>query len=67
MAKYYVKSGQIRFVIDCSDHICAILAALSHYKGQGVMTSTKICVGEKGFDSFKEWKCYDTDKFLKDT
>lgn len=66
MPKYYVKSGQIKFIIDCTDHMCAILAALSHYKGHGALTGPKICVSEKGFDSFKEWTCYDTEKFLKD-
>ncbi len=40
MAKYYVKSGQIRFIIDCTDHICAIIAALTHYKGKGIITGT---------------------------
>lgn len=66
MPKYYVKSGQIKFVIDCTDHICAILAALTHYKGKGILSAHKICVSEQGFDDFKTWKCYDTDKFLKD-
>ncbi len=66
MAKYYVKSGQIKFIVDCTDHKCAILATLTHYKGKGYITGPKICVSEQGFESFQKWKCYDTDKFLKD-
>jgi hypothetical protein len=66
MAKYYVKSGQLKFIIDCTSHECAILAALRHYKGRGIMTGPKICVSETGFEDFKKWKCYDTDKYLRD-
>lgn len=65
MPKYYVKSGQIKFIIDSSDHIAAIYAAINRYKGRGIMTGPKICVSEKGFDDFKSWTCYDTDDFLK--
>ena len=65
MPKYYVKSGQIKFIIDASDHVSAILAALKHYKGRGVMTGAKICVSEQGFEDFKKWTCYDTDKYMK--
>lgn len=65
MPKYYIKSGQIKFIIDSSDHIAAIYAAINRYKGRGIMTGPKICISEKGFDDFKSWKCYDTDDFLK--
>lgn len=65
MPKYYVKSGQIKFIIDCTDHICAILAALTYYKGRGVLSGPKICVGEQGFEDFKKWKCYNTDDYTK--
>lgn len=65
MPKFYVKSGQIKFIIDTSDHLTAILAALKRFKGKGVMTGPKICVSETGFDSFKNWKCYNTDDFMK--
>lgn len=66
MPKYYVKSGQIKFIIDCTDHRCAILASLTHYKDKKVIAGPKICVGEQGFEDFKKWKCYNTDQFLKD-
>jgi hypothetical protein len=66
MPKYYVKSGQIRFIVDCTDHKCAIFAALTHYKGKGIITGPKICLSEQGFEDFRKWKCYDTDKYLKD-
>lgn len=65
MPKYYVKSGQVKYIIDCNDHQSAILAALYHYKGKGAITGPKICVSEKGFESFKDWFCYDTDDYLK--
>lgn len=65
MPKYYVKSGQIKFIIDTADHTSAILAALKKFKGKGVITGPKICVSETGFDSFQNWKCYNTDDFLK--
>lgn len=65
MPKYYVKSGQIKYIIDCNDDIGAILAALTHFKGKGLLTGPKICVSETGFEDHSKWKCYDTDKFLK--
>lgn len=65
MPKFYVKSGQIKFVIDASDHTVAILAALRKYKGRGLMLGPKICISEKGFESFKDWICYEADDFLK--
>ena len=65
MPKYYIKSGQIKFIVDCTDHLCAILAALTHYKGKGILTGPKICVGEQGFEDFKKWKCYNTDDYIR--
>jgi hypothetical protein len=65
MPKYYVKSGQIKFVIDASDGVTAILAALKRYKGKGAMTGPRICVSETGFENHKNWTCYDTDEYLK--
>lgn len=65
MPKFYIKSGQIKFIIDTADHLSAILAALKRFKGKGVMTGPKICVSEIGFDSYKQWKCYNTDDFMK--
>lgn len=65
MPKFYVKSGQIKFIIDTTDHLSAISAALKRFKGKGIMTGPKICISETGFDSFKNWKCYNTDDFMK--
>lgn len=65
MPKYYVKSGQIKYIIDCNDPESAILSALYHYKGKGIMTGPKICVSENGFENFENWDCYDTDKYIK--
>lgn len=66
MPKYYVKSGQIKFIIDAKDHKNAIVLALKYYKGKGIMSSLKICVSEQGFEDYTFWKCYDTDSFMKD-
>ena len=65
MPKYYVKSGQIRYIIDSQDHESAILAALKNYKGRGLMSGPRICVSEQGFDDYKAWVCYDIDDFMK--
>ena len=65
MPKYYVKSGQIKYIIDCADHVSAILAALYHFKGRGLITGPKICVSEQGFEDHRHWKCYDTDEYLR--
>lgn len=65
MPKYYVKSGQIKYIIECTDHDCAIMAALTHFKGRGLLTAPKICVSETGFEDHSKWKYYDTDKYLK--
>jgi len=65
MPKYYVKSGQIKYIIDCNDHRSAILSTLYHFKGQGLLMGPKICVSEQGFQDFKHWKCYDTNDFSK--
>lgn len=65
MPKYYIKSGQLKYIVDSSDHVTAVLAALRHYKGKGIMTGPKICVSEIGFESYKSWKCYDTDEYLE--
>lgn len=66
MPKYYVKSGQIKYIVECTDHICAILAALTHFKGRGLVTGPQICVSEKGFEPrVRDIECYDTDTFLK--
>jgi hypothetical protein len=65
MPKYYVKSGQIKFIVDSPDETSAILTALKHYKGKGLMTGPKICVSETGFDDHRNWTCDDTDKYIK--
>lgn len=65
MPKYYVKSGDIRYIIDSISPISAATAALAHYKNSKAISGPKICVGECGFESYKTWTCYDTDKLLK--
>jgi hypothetical protein len=66
MPKYYIKSGEIKYIIDSPNHTTAILAVLQAYKQKKTMRGPKICVSEKGFKDYKSWKCYDTYNFLKD-
>jgi hypothetical protein len=63
MPKYYVKSGQIKYIVDRSDHLTAINDTLKSFKGKGLNTALKICVSEVGWN--KDLTCYDTDEFLK--
>jgi hypothetical protein len=63
MPKYYVQTGQMRYVIDKTSHHDAIMATLKYFKGKGLLTNLKICVSEIGWT--KKLKCYDTDDFLK--
>jgi hypothetical protein len=65
MPKYYIKSGHIRYIIDRNNYKDAIIATLKYYKHRGLMVGSKICVTEKGFDSFKEWFCYDISDFME--
>lgn len=65
MPKYYIKSGQIKYIIDRVNYEEAILEALRHYKNTSHMTSHKICVSEKGFDDHKSWECYNINDFTK--
>ena len=64
MPKYYVKSGHLKFVIDCSDHETAIMTAIKRYKGRRYMIGPKICISEQGLEDFKNWTCYDSDTYL---
>ncbi len=65
MPKYYVKSGQIKYIIDCNDPQSAILAALHHYKDKKIYKTEKICVSETGFIDTKTWTRYDIDDYLR--
>ena len=64
MPKYYVKSGNLKFIIDCEDHSSAIIMAIKRYKSRWVMIGPKICVSEQGFEDFRSWTCYDSDSYL---
>jgi len=63
MPKYYVKSGQIKEIVDRKSHKEAILFAIEKYKGKGLLTLAKICVSETGFST--NLTCYNTDDFLR--
>lgn len=63
MPKYYVKSGQVKYIIDRPDYLIAINDTLKAFKGKGLSTALKICISEVGWN--KETTCYDTDEFLK--
>ena len=64
MPKYYVKSGQIKYIVDRASHREAIVYTLKYFKGKGLLTSFKICISEIGWNI--KTTCYDTDSFLKD-
>jgi hypothetical protein len=65
MPKYYVQSGQIKSIIDRSNHRSAIIAILKMHKGKGLLTVEKICISETGWTA--DLTCYDIDPFLKET
>lgn len=65
MAKYYVKCGGIKYIIDCNNHDSAILSALYHYRDKKIIMAPKICVSETGFIDIKKWTCYDVEDYLK--
>jgi hypothetical protein len=65
MPKYYVKSGQIYFIINAQDHKDAVILTLKHFNGKGLITHQNICVSEIGFDDNKHITCYDTDDFMR--
>lgn len=66
MPKYYIKSGQIKYIIDRKDYKEAIIDTLKAYHGKGYMTGPKICVSETGFENHHLWKCYDTGDYIKE-
>lgn len=65
MPKYYIKSGQVKYIIDRPNPEEAIVETLRYYKGKGKMTGLKICISETGFDDHNNWECADTDGFMK--
>jgi hypothetical protein len=65
MPKYYIKSGHIKFIIDRNNPDIAIIDTLKFYQGKNIIRAPKICIGESGFDSFKKWKCFDINDYLK--
>lgn len=65
MPKYYIKSGDIKYIIDRNNHDEAILRALQVCKSKGCIAATKICISETGFKNHKLWKCYNTSDYLK--
>jgi len=65
MPKYYIKSGDIKFIIDTTDPTSAILTTLYKYKNTGVIAGPKICISETGFEDHKKWICHNTYEYLK--
>jgi len=65
MGKYYIKSGNLKFIIDRDNYKQAIYEALAYARYKSIATGQKVCVSEKGFETFKEWICYDTKEYLK--
>lgn len=63
MPKYYIVSGQLKYIVDCNDPESAIMSGIHYAKEQGIDLGIKICVSEKGFSDSE--KCYDTEKYNK--
>lgn len=59
MPKFYIKSGDLKFIIDRADYNIAIRESVVYAKNNNIITAPKICISEKGFLTFKEWTCYD--------
>lgn len=66
MPKFYIKSGNLKFVIDKHDHKEAIKNALIYAEQHSIMTGLRVCYSEQGFVSFKEWVCEDIENYLKE-
>jgi hypothetical protein len=65
MSKYYVQSGQIKCIINGSDHESTIVKVIKRYRGRGMLTTAKICISEIGWS--KGLTCYDIDNYMKET
>jgi hypothetical protein len=66
MPKYYIKSGDIKFIVDSKNTTAAIKKMIAFYKHKKPkpIKSNKICISEIGFDSFKSWKCFEFKDFI---
>ena len=64
MPKYYIKSGNLRLIIDAESEDHAIIKALQRSRKKGIMLGHKICIDEKGF-SCTQKQCFDITNFKK--
>lgn len=65
MPKYYIKSGHIKHILDRKTEAEAIVDTLKYHKHRGFLVGARVCVSEKGFESFKDWSCYDIIDFME--
>ena len=65
MPKYYIKSGDVKFIVDRQDEQDAIKYAVSYFSDRKILFSPKICITEKGFSDFKTWICFDTKDYIR--
>lgn len=66
MAKYYIKSGDLQYIIDTPDYMSAILAGIKYAQKNKIILGPRICYSEQGFETFKNWICYDTLEYTKE-
>lgn len=66
MAKFYIKSGHLQFIVDTPDYLSAILAGIKYAKQNNILLGLRICYSEQGFESFKNWICYDILEYTKE-
>lgn len=65
MPKFYVQSGNFKFIINAIDAYSSVLLILQKYKGRGIMFGPNICTNEEGFISNRNQICFDTDSLIR--
>lgn len=66
MPKFYIKSGNLKFIVDKKNYYSAIIEALIYAKKNNILTGLRVCYSEQGFVTFKEWICDDIENYLKE-
>jgi hypothetical protein len=63
MPKFYILSGQLKYIVDSNSHESAIFFAIEYAREYMISLGSKICISEKGFKDRKN--CYNTDEYIK--
>lgn len=57
MAKFYIKDGDNRFLIEEKNHLAACQKAIAHWKSLDRTIGNKIYFSNKGFESMNSINC----------